>query len=182
MLLQRSNQLVNKFTKSLRSLLLSHNIKRYKMTDKGRGASYIIEPTTMNIQKFDPHTLSVKGVPPVITSYSTRGFTIQGNKVFGSIAILPQGFYAWKVDTWKDITIESLQLFTVVVPRIEIILIGTGDRIEFMPPIIRQYFRKHNIGMEVLDTRNACSTFNFLLEENRVVAAALIPPTYVSVT
>ena len=33
--------------------------------------------------------------------------------------------------------------------------------------------------MEVLTTENAISTYNYLLEEGRVVAAALIPPAYV---
>ena len=39
--------------------------------------------------------------------------------------------------------------------------------------------KKKGISLEVLTTENAISTYNYLLEEGRVVAAALIPPAYI---
>ena len=39
--------------------------------------------------------------------------------------------------------------------------------------------RQKGINVEVLTTENAISTYNYLVEEGRVVAAALIPPSFV---
>ena len=36
-------------------------------------------------------------MPPFVTRYSTQGFRIRNTKVFGSVAILPEVFYHWKV-------------------------------------------------------------------------------------
>jgi len=182
MLLHRSNQVLNKFTKSYVNTFYQRCCKRYKETSGKNTSKYLtIQPTTMEIKKFDAATYSLKGFPPVIGGYNTNGFMILGNKLYGSLATLPQGFYAWSPTTWKDITLESLQLFTVTLPKLEILIIGTGDKIEFISPVIREHFKKQNIGIEVESTRHAISTFNLLLEEKRIVAAALIPPTYIPV-
>jgi NADH dehydrogenase [ubiquinone] 1 alpha subcomplex assembly factor 3 len=42
--------------------------------------------------------------------------------------------------------------------------------------------KKYNINVEVLNTESACTTFNFLASEARMVAAALIPPQTLRVT
>ena len=39
-----------------------------------------------------------KFIPPYVTRYSTQGFRVQNTKVFGSVAILPEVFYHWKVN------------------------------------------------------------------------------------
>lgn len=143
----------------------------------GKTSGYVIEPTTMKIQNFDVESQNIQNIPPLISKYSTKGFKIQGNKLYGSVAILPKTFFSWKVRAASEITIESLQLFTVVEPKIELLVVGTGVKIERLSQDVRDYLRKHNISLEVLDTPNACSTFNFLLEEGRMTAAALIPPT-----
>lgn len=143
----------------------------------GGGSGYVVEPTTMKIQKFDAESLNIKDIPPLVSRYSTKGFKIQGNKLYGPVAILPDTFFSWKVKSAADITIDSLQLFTVVEPKIELLVVGTGVKIERLSQEVLGYLRKHNISLELLDTPNACSTFNFLLEEGRMTAAALIPPT-----
>ncbi|NXI59987.1 NDUF3 factor, partial [Chloroceryle aenea] len=58
----------------------------------------------------------------------------------------------------------------------EILVLGTGDRVERLHPLMLKQMRKCGIAVEVQDTRNACATFNFLISEKRVVAAGLIPP------
>ncbi|KAJ7334374.1 hypothetical protein OS493_014685 [Desmophyllum pertusum] len=114
--------------------------------------------------------------PPFITSYSNRGFHIKDIKVFGSVAVLPSTFYHWRIKKPEDITAESLALFTIMEPPIEIVVVGTGEKILHLNPEIHSYLKKHNILLEVQDTANATATFNFLLEEKRLVGAAFIPP------
>merc|ERR1712150_68538 len=161
------------------SLSSPHTSTRQKSSDN-RPTNYVVEPTTMKMEKFDPKTHSVKGIPPVVTGYTTKGFRVQGNRVFGSIALLQQGFYSWRPTRANEITVESLQLFTVTDPRIEILVLGMGDRSEPLSTQVKDYLRGHSIGVEISDTPRAVSMFNLLLEEGRIVAGALIPPAYIS--
>ena len=151
---------------------------RYKTFEKG-SVAYEINPTTMKIQKFDPKNIKVNEIPPLVTRYSTKGFTIQGNRLYGSVAILPPISFSWKIAKAEDINVESLQLFTVAEPRIELLVIGTGEKICLLPTDVRNYLKKYNIAYEVVDTPHACSTFNFLLEEHRLAGALLIPPDHI---
>ncbi|XP_032369169.1 NADH dehydrogenase [ubiquinone] 1 alpha subcomplex assembly factor 3 isoform X2 [Etheostoma spectabile] len=96
----------------------------------------------------------------IIHSYSSRGFNIDGNKV----------------GSYKDITEESVSLFHMLEPRIEILVLGTGARVERINPSVLALLKRKGIAVEVQDTPNACATFNFLINERRVAAAGLIPP------
>lgn len=118
-----------------------------------------------------------------IDSYSSLGFMVNGNRVLGPCALLPHSVVQWNVSseevevgTHQDITEESFSLFWLLEPRIEIIVVGTGDRTERLQPRVLQAMRQRGIAVEVQDTPNACATFNFLCHEGRVTGAALIPP------
>jgi len=56
----------------------------------------------------------------------------------------------------------------------EMVLLGTGDRQRFPHPRMLQALGAARVGVEVMDTRAACRTFNILVAEDRRVAAALI--------
>ncbi|KAL8212809.1 UNVERIFIED_CONTAM: NADH dehydrogenase [ubiquinone] 1 alpha subcomplex assembly factor 3 [Gekko kuhli] len=111
-----------------------------------------------------------------VEGYTAWGFTINGNRVVGPCAVLPRAILQWNVGTHKDITAESLALFHLLEPRIEIVVLGTGDKVERLDPAILKLMRQFGIAVEVQDTPNACATFNFLTSERRVAAAGLIPP------
>ncbi|XP_051932674.1 NADH dehydrogenase [ubiquinone] 1 alpha subcomplex assembly factor 3 [Hippocampus zosterae] len=127
--------------------------------------------TTVSVMKKEP------GSGIMILSYSPLGFNIDGNKVFGPCAVLPPSILQWKVGNAKDITEESVSLFHMIVPQIEILVLGTGARIERIHPSVLALLQSKGIAVEVQDTPNACATFNFLMNENRIAAAGLIPPS-----
>lgn len=56
----------------------------------------------------------------------------------------------------------------------ELVLLGTGPRQQFPHPRLLQPLSSARVGVEVMDTRAACRTFNVLVAEGRRVAAALI--------
>ncbi|XP_076858074.1 NADH dehydrogenase [ubiquinone] 1 alpha subcomplex assembly factor 3 isoform X2 [Brachyhypopomus gauderio] len=114
---------------------------------------------------------------PMIYSYSSRGFNVNGNRVFGPCAVMPPAILQWNVSSYKDITEDSLALFHLLEPHIEILVLGTGAHTERLDPSILSFIRKKGIAVEVQDTPNACATFNFLASEGRITAAGLIPPT-----
>jgi uncharacterized protein len=56
----------------------------------------------------------------------------------------------------------------------EIVLLGTGATQRFPHPRLTQALTAAHVGLEVMDTRAACRTFNILLGEGRRVVAALV--------
>ncbi|XP_054072459.1 NADH dehydrogenase [ubiquinone] 1 alpha subcomplex assembly factor 3 [Rissa tridactyla] len=116
-----------------------------------------------------PNTMFIEG-------YTSRGFTISGDLVVGPCAVLPRAILQWNVGSYRDISRESLSLFRLLEPQIEILVLGTGDRVERLHPAVLKQMRECGIAVEVQDTPNACATFNFLTSEKRVAAAGLIPP------
>ena len=96
---------------------------------------------------------------------------------------------AWYIDGPEDINEDSLALFTVLDPKIDVLIIGYGDLIKSesgrrsfpVDPSIIMKMRQKGVNVELLTTENAIATYNYLVEEGRVVAAALIPPNKVHV-
>ena len=56
----------------------------------------------------------------------------------------------------------------------EIVLLGTGATQRFPRPAVTAPLIDANVGLEVMDTRAACRTYNILVAEGRSVTAALI--------
>ncbi|XP_040059913.1 NADH dehydrogenase [ubiquinone] 1 alpha subcomplex assembly factor 3 [Gasterosteus aculeatus] len=136
----------------------------------GPGDDEMYQRTSVSVMQKEP------GSGVMIQSYSSRGFNIDGNKVFGPCAVLPPAILQWNVGSHEDITEESVSLFHMLEPRIEILVLGTGSRVERIKPSVLALLKRKGIAVEVQDTPNACATFNFLTSERRVAAAGLIPP------
>ncbi|KAK3587568.1 hypothetical protein CHS0354_004858 [Potamilus streckersoni] len=116
-----------------------------------------------------------------ITAYSNMGFKLlNGPRIFGPCAIFPKSILHWNVSSVGDINEDSLTLFCILEPKIDILILGTGDDTKKFNYKLVKYLRSKGIGVEVLPTDLACTTFNFLNAERRPVAAGLIPPTYIS--
>jgi uncharacterized protein len=56
----------------------------------------------------------------------------------------------------------------------EVVLLGTGATQRFPRPGVTAPLSDANVGLEVMDTRAACRTYNILVAEGRSVTAALI--------
>ncbi|XP_030062143.1 NADH dehydrogenase [ubiquinone] 1 alpha subcomplex assembly factor 3 isoform X2 [Microcaecilia unicolor] len=133
----------------------------------------LYQKTTVNLLEKDSFGMIY------IDGYTTQGFTINGNRVVGPCAIIPRTILQWNVGSYKDITQESLSLYYMLEPRIEILVLGTGEKVQRLDPNLLRFMRQKGIAVEVQDTPNACATFNFLISERRITAAGLIPPTSV---
>ena len=59
-------------------------------------------------------------------------------------------------------------------PDDEVILLATGTQLRFPAPELLQPLIQAQKGVEVMDIRAACRTYNVLVSENRRVAAALL--------
>jgi len=118
--------------------------------------------------------------PLMIDSYHEKGFRLNnGMTVLGPVAIFPKSIFSWDVGSVTDITPESLALFGILAPKLDILVLGIGDFGNQVDASVIRFLREKKIGFEVLSTEHACQTFNFLSVEKRCVAAALIPPVKV---
>lgn len=57
--------------------------------------------------------------------------------------------------------------------RVDIVILGTGQRQQFLDFAITRSLLERGIGLETMDTAAACRCYNVLAAENRSVAAAL---------
>ena len=82
-----------------------------------------------------------------------------------------------RVSDWPATSVASLSapMFAAVAETApEVVILGTGSTFEFPDPAVLKPLHEARIGVEVMDTRAACRTYNILLGEGRKVTAALI--------
>ncbi|KAJ7102650.1 NADH dehydrogenase 1 alpha subcomplex assembly factor 3 [Mycena crocata] len=119
------------------------------------------------------------GTPPAVqvASISEEGILLEDGLLLPAACIFLDGkVFLWdvpeSVTQWGR---EHLAMFEVAVPKPEILILGTGVEMAHPPPSFRSYLTGLGIQVDVMSTRNACSTYNLLSEEGRRVAAALAP-------
>ncbi|KAE9551996.1 hypothetical protein FO519_004794 [Halicephalobus sp. NKZ332] len=120
-----------------------------------------------------------------IRGLSSAGFRLyDGTFLYGPIAVFPKTVLSWRVVSPENITPESLELFFMLQPKIDILVVGVGDRsdLDAVRNRIAPVVKEHKIGLEIMPTEDAIPTFNFLNNEMRYVAAALYPPRNLVVT
>ncbi|SFK34999.1 Mth938-like domain-containing protein [Methylorubrum salsuginis] len=109
-----------------------------------------------------------------IDAYGNGGFRFGDMSHRGSILMLPSGVHAWAVERADAITTASLAAVLAEREAIELLLVGTGADIVFLPDPLRQRLKAAGIGLDAMQTGAAARTYNILAAENRKVAAALI--------
>lgn len=123
--------------------------------------------------------LADENPPPVqVKTITNDGIQLLDGLMIPSACIFLGGkVFLWDVPPtlWEGWGKEHFEIFEPVVPKPEILLLGTGKTISRTPPFLRKYLNQMGIQVDVMDTRNACATYNLLSEEGRRVAAALLP-------
>jgi uncharacterized protein len=107
------------------------------------------------------------------TGYGEGYVMVNAVRYERSLLVLPdRPVKTWDVagvDTLRENDLEFLGGLGV-----EIVLLGTGEKLRFLHPRLLQPLARACVGVEVMDTRAACRTYNILLAEGRKVAAALV--------
>ena len=80
-----------------------------------------------------------------------------------------EGFAAGGFDALTEADFAAL-----LAQQPEIVLLGTGRTQRFPHPRLSAALAAAHVGLEVMDTRAACRTYNILLGEGRRVVAAVI--------
>lgn len=91
---------------------------------------------------------------------------------------------SWNISDITQVNEDSLSIFKVLEPKIDILVLGTGDKVDNHDLVkdFLQFSRKYRLAFEILPTESACATFNFLNAEGRNVVGAMIPPQTIRYT
>lgn len=108
-----------------------------------------------------------------ILSCTDREVRLRGRSIAVSVIVTRDAV----IEDWQPPDLASLAIadFAALLElRPEVVLLGTGERQRLPSPALYADFAALGIGLEVMDNRAACRTYNVLLGEFRDVAVALM--------
>lgn len=109
----------------------------------------------------------------VVTGYGHDHVMVNRRRYDRSLVILPERLIEnWEVPAFSSLAREHIQFLVSL--EVEIVLLGTGERLRFPDPSLLEPLVTAGIGYEIMDTHAACRTYNILMAEDRKVVAALI--------
>ncbi|HTR86996.1 MAG TPA: Mth938-like domain-containing protein [Reyranella sp.] len=111
----------------------------------------------------------------VIRTYGPGRFLIGEREWREPVLVTPTLTTPWRVTRADDLSLENLAALKDLATPTELLVLGCGPRIVFVPPDRRAVLKAAGIALEVADTGSACRIYNVLLAEGRRVAAALVP-------
>lgn len=109
----------------------------------------------------------------LFTAYGEGYVAVNHEKYEQNLILLPDSLRPG----WSTATVETLgeaDMQTLLDLGVEIVLLGTGNRLRFPAGALMRPFAPAGIGLEVMDLQAACRTYNILASEGRQVAAALL--------
>jgi uncharacterized protein len=108
-----------------------------------------------------------------ITGYGEGYVMVNQARHERTVVVLPDQLVTnWAASTFEALTADHLAALLPL--EAEIILIGTGPRLQFPRAEVLAPLVRARVGFEVMDVQAACRTYNILVSEERKVAAALL--------
>ncbi len=109
----------------------------------------------------------------LFTAYGDDYVAVNNEKHAKNLIVLPESIIPeWSTATAATVAEADMQRLLEL--GTEIVLLGTGSRLRFPSGLLMRPFAPAGIGLEVMDLRAACRTYNILAAEGRKVAAALL--------
>lgn len=108
----------------------------------------------------------------IFTGYGDGYVLINQTRYEKNLIVLPD----YLIEDWPIPPVSQLdvQHFESLLPHApEIVILGTGAKHQFPAPSLLSQLVKLGIGIEIMDTKACCRTYNILAEEGRRVAAAI---------
>ncbi|MDP1766204.1 MAG: Mth938-like domain-containing protein [Methylotenera sp.] len=109
----------------------------------------------------------------LITAYSESYVEVNKQRYAKNLIVMPQQL----IPDWESTNFAHLndQHFKKIAEfNAEVVLLGTGEKHQFLHPSIYQSLSAKGIPLECMTTAAACRTYNILMSEGRNVLAALI--------
>ena len=108
-----------------------------------------------------------------IHAYGPGQVTINQQAYRRSVLITPSRLITdWPPQSFSDLLAQHFDQIRELNP--EVVVLGTGARLQFPRTADTRALIQANIGLEVMDTGAACRTYNILMQDGRRVVAALL--------
>jgi uncharacterized protein len=107
-----------------------------------------------------------------ITAYGEDYVQVNSRRYQSSLIVMMERVLEWSATGFSGLGPENFEELTSL--GAEILLLGTGPTQRFPHPRLTAPLARAGIGVEVMDLRAACRTYNILAAEERKVAAALL--------
>lgn len=109
----------------------------------------------------------------LIRAYGPGHITVNQQVYAESVLIAPgRPVESWTVSDFAAFGPGDFEAIAALAP--EVVIIGTGARLRFLPSRVVRPLVEVQVGFEVMDTGAACRTYNILAAEGRKVVAALL--------
>ncbi|SHG51235.1 Mth938-like domain-containing protein [Massilia sp. CF038] len=108
-----------------------------------------------------------------VTGYDDSGVEINAERFQYSLIVMPETPpRAWDVPNFEALTAAHFEQIEADKP--DVVILGTGERQRFVHPRLIASLSARHIGVESMDSKAACRTYNVLMGEGRKVTLALI--------
>ena len=115
---------------------------------------------------------SSAGAANTITAYGDDYVMVNGDRRETSVIVTPEVVQPWTAASFDTLSADDFARLAEL--GVEIVLLGTGRRQRFPHPRITASLTEARVGLEVMDLKAACRTYNILVAEARKVALALV--------
>ena len=108
-----------------------------------------------------------------VTGYDDRGVEINAERFEFSLIVMPEAApRPWNVASFEALTAAHFDQIEEDKP--DVVILGTGATQRFVHPRLITSLAARHIGVESMDSKAACRTYNVLMGEGRKVTLALI--------
>jgi len=107
-----------------------------------------------------------------ITAYGVDYVQVNSQRYQSSLIVMAEKVLDWSAADFSGLKKEDFEDLKNL--GAEILLLGTGPKQRFPHPSLTASLTQAGIGVEVMDLKAACRTYNILVAEERKVAAALL--------
>ena len=109
----------------------------------------------------------------LFSGYGAGYVSVNNVRYENCVVVTPQAVSAWEVEGFESLVAADFSFIAELKP--EIVILGTGAKQRFPGPELGRALAASGAGVEVMDTRAACRTYNILASEGRKVVAAIVP-------
>jgi uncharacterized protein len=108
----------------------------------------------------------------VVTGYGEGFIAINGTRHDTHLLVTSEHVTPWQIGGFEAVTAAVAGQFMAQNP--ELVIFGTGTVLRFPQSELARRLAAAGIGLEVMDSKAACRTYNVLMAEGRRVLAAIL--------
>lgn len=108
----------------------------------------------------------------LFSGYGPGYVAVNGMRYERSVLVTPQAVTEWPVGGFEALAASDFGFIGESKP--EIVVLGTGATQRFPAPRLARALAASGAGVEVMDSKAACRTYNILVAEGRKVVAAIL--------